>query len=378
MKKKTIALMLTAVMAAACFAGCGGESTSSSGSAANSASNSADSSSTSESADSSSSGSSSSTSTSSGSETTGKAAEDITVAGVVFQEDQFMKMMQAGYEAAAEEYGVTLMTANTNNDQSKESELINTYVSQGIDGIAISPLNETTSMQMLETAYDAGLEIAVGNTKLSDADFVCGGYTSDNYNLGELTGQKAREFIENELGGSARIALVRFDSQLPDQSSARQQGFLDQLEGLDIEIVAEQDAWLQDDAVQVVGDILTANEASGGVDIVWAANDGGTIGSVMAVRNAGKAGETFVFGTDAAEQQVEMLRADDNVLQCVTGQDPYTIGYNTMEVLIQTLMGERDSSEYGKEVIVDGICLSRDDTAGIDEFATQLAERTGN
>ena len=377
MKKKTVAVMMTAAMLAMCLAGCGGGSASDSGSA-NSASNSADSSSTSGSADSSSSGSSSSTSTSSGSETTGKAAEDITVAGVVFQEDQFMKMMQAGYEAAAEEYGVTLMTANTNNDQSKESELINTYVSQGIDGIAISPLNETTSMQMLETAYDAGLEIAVGNTKLSDADFVCGGYTSDNYNLGELTGQKAREFIENELGGSARIALVRFDSQLPDQSSARQQGFLDQLEGLDIEIVAEQDAWLQDDAVQVVGDILTANEASGGVDIVWAANDGGTIGSVMAVRNAGKAGETFVFGTDAAEQQVEMLRADDNVLQCVTGQDPYTIGYNTMEVLIQTIMGERSSDEYGQEVIVEGICLSREDTAGIDEFATQLAERTGN
>ena len=376
MKKKTIALMLTAVMAAACFAGCGGESTSSSGSAANSASNSADSSSTSESADSSSSASTS-TSSSSGSETTGKAAEDITVAGVVFQEDQFMKMMQTGYEAAAADYGVTLMTANTNNDQSKEAELINTYISQGIDGIAIAPQNDVSSMQMLETAYNAGIEIAVGNTKLSDADFVCGGYTSDNYNLGELTGQKAREFIENELGGSARIALVRFDSQLPDQSSARQQGFLDQLEGLDIEIVAEQDAWLQDDAVQVVGDILTANEASGGVDIVWAANDGGTIGSVMAVRNAGKAGETFVFGTDAAEQQVEMLRADDNVLQCVTGQDPYTIGYNTMEVLIQTLMGESDA-EYGKEVIVDGICLSRDDTAGIDEFATQLAERTGN
>ena len=289
-----------------------------------------------------------------------------------------MKLMQVGYEAAAEEYGVTLMTANTNNDQSKESELINTYVAQGIDGIAISPLNETTSIQALKTANESGLEIAVANTQLADSPFVCGGYTSDQYNLGELTGQKAREFIENELGGSARIALVRYDSLLPDQSSARQQGFLDQLEGLDIEIVAEQDAWLQDDAVQVVGDILTANEASGGVDIVWAANDGGTIGSVMAVRNAGKAGETFVFGTDAAEQQVEMLRADDNVLQCVTGQDPYTIGYNTMEVLIQTIMGERSSDEYGQEVIVEGICLSREDTAGIDEFATQRAERTGN
>ena len=90
--------------------------------------------------------------------------------------------MQKGYEAAAEDYGVTLMTSNTNNDQAKEADLINTYVNQGIDGIAIAPLNETSSMQALETAYDAGLEIAVGNTKLEDSPFVCGGYTSDNYN----------------------------------------------------------------------------------------------------------------------------------------------------------------------------------------------------
>ena len=34
----------------------------------------------------------------------GKAPEDIKVAGVVFQEDQFMKLMQKGYEAAAAEY----------------------------------------------------------------------------------------------------------------------------------------------------------------------------------------------------------------------------------------------------------------------------------
>ena len=109
-------------------------------------------------------------------------------------------------------------------------------------------------------------------------------------------------------------------------------GFVDQIKDLEgVEIVADQDAWLQDSAVQVVSDILTANESKGGVDIIWAANDGGTIGVTMAVKNAGKAGETFVFGTDAAEQQAAFLKADDNILQCVTGQDPYTIGYNTME-----------------------------------------------
>lgn len=309
-------------------------------------------------------------------ETAGKAAEDIKVAGIVFQEDQFMKLMQQGYQAAADQYGVECMQANTNNDQAKEAELITTYTDQKLDGIAISPLNEKSSIQNLKAANEKGLEIAVGNTKLADAPFVCGGYTSDNYNLGELTGKEARKFIEENLDGKARVAIVQFKSQLPEQSTARMEGFVDQIKDLEgVEIVADQDAWLQDAAVQTVSDIITANESKGGVDIIWAANDGGTIGATMAVKNAGKAGKTFVFGTDAAEQQAEMLKSDDNILQCVTGQDPFQIGFNTMEVLIKTIQGEK--GEYGKEIIVPGLVLSRSDLAGVEAFEKDLAEKMG-
>ena len=66
-------------------------------------------------------------------------AQSKTIAGVVFQEDQFMKMLSDGYAAAAKDLGYEILLANTNNDQSKESEIINTYVSQGIAGVAISP-----------------------------------------------------------------------------------------------------------------------------------------------------------------------------------------------------------------------------------------------
>ena len=38
-----------------------------------------------------------------------------------------MKLMQLGYQAAADDYGVQCMLANTNNDQAKEAELISTY-----------------------------------------------------------------------------------------------------------------------------------------------------------------------------------------------------------------------------------------------------------
>lgn len=304
------------------------------------------------------------------------AAKDITVGGVVFQEDQFMMLMQKGYQAAADKYGVECMIANTNNDQAKEAEIISTYTTQGIDGIAISPLNEQTSIQSLKMANEKGLEIAVGNTKLADAPFVCGGYTSDNYNLGEQTGKEAKKFIEEKLGGKARVAIIQYKSQLPEQSTDRMNGFLDQIKDLDVEVVADQDAWLQDTSIQAVSDILTANESKGGIDIIWAANDGGTIGATMAVKNAGKAGKTFVFGTDAAEQQAQMLKSDDNILQCVTGQDPYQIGYNTMEVLIKTIQGEK--GEYGKEVIVPGITLTRSNLDSVTAFEKDLAEKMGN
>lgn len=300
----------------------------------------------------------------------------IKVAGVVFQEDQFMKLMQMGYQAAADDYGAQVMLSNTNNDQAKEAELINTYITQKLDGIAISPLNETSSMQTLKTAYDAGLQIAVGNTPLKDADFVCGGYTSDNYNLGELTGKEARKFIEEKLDGKARVALLQFKSQLPEQSEARMNGFVDQIKDLPgVEIVADQDAWLQDQAVQVASDILTANEAKGGIDIIWAANDGGTIGATMAVKNANKSGSTYVFGTDAAEQQAAFIKSEDNILQCVTGQDPFAIGYNTMEVLIKAINGEETSK--GNEVIVPGLVLTREDLDAVTAFEKDLAEKMG-
>ena len=47
-----------------------------------------------------------------------------------------------------------------------------------------------------------------------------------------------------------------------------------------------------------------------------------------------------------------------------------------MEVLIKTIMGEK--GEYGKEVIVPGVVLSRDDVDSITAFEEDLAEKMGN
>ena len=296
---------------------------------------------------------------------------DLVVAGVVFQEDQFMKLLSLGYQDAAKAAGVKVLTGNTGNDQGKEAELINTYISQKVNGIAIAPLNQDSSVAALKRADDKGVKVTVTNISLTNAPFIDGGYTSDNKNMGQITGKEAAQFIKQKLGGKAKIAVLQYKSQLPQQSTDRVNGFIEEVKKVnpDVEIVADQDAWLQDKAVSVTGDILTAHPD---VNVIWSANEGGTIGATMAVKNAGKAGEVFVFGTDASDQLISMLKESDNILQAVTGQDPYSMGYKAMELLIKGLKGEDISSSKGTTTIVEGILLSRTNPDGIAKFEADL------
>lgn len=298
------------------------------------------------------------------------------VAGVVFQEDQFMKLMQMGYRDAALKAGFEFFPANTNGDAAKESEFLNTYVTQGYKGVAISPISEGASMKVIADAAGKGLFVGISNFTLTNAPYMTGSFTSDNYDLGKTCGLAAAAFIKEKLGGKAKIAILQFKSLLPEQSGARVNGFLDQVKGIPgVEVIADQDAWLQDKAISVAGDIITAK--GNDLTLIFSANEGGTIGATMAVKNAGKEGKIFVFGFDGSEQMVQLLKDPANVLQAAIAQDPYNIGVKTMESLAKAIKGEDYSATKGKTTIVPGILLERKNGAGLDAFLADLKAKSG-
>ena len=286
------------------------------------------------------------------------ADEEITVAGIVFQDDQFMNMLTKGYVDAANDAGVKILTDNTNNDQAKETELINTYLSQGVKGLAISPLNGDASVAALKAADEQGMKIALTNINLSDADFIVAGYTSDDFNNCYLVGKEAAEIIKEKFGDQKlNIAIVQFKSLLPDNSGNRVKGYFAALDeaGIQYDIVADQDAWLQDTALETASGILTAHPE---VNVIITVNDGGTIGSVMAVQNAGLSDQILVFGHDGSDQISSMILDDNCPLQAVVAQDPYGQGYKSMTALINAIKGGDYSATKGKCEFLDGIVLS--------------------
>ena len=83
-------------------------------------------------------------------------ANDPTVAGIVFQQDMFMRAVTRGMEAAGKERGITVFTANSDNKVEKEANLIDTYIARGVKAIVIAPLGSTTSFIRSSTSCTAG------------------------------------------------------------------------------------------------------------------------------------------------------------------------------------------------------------------------------
>jgi ABC-type sugar transport system substrate-binding protein len=113
-----------------------------------------------------------------------------------------------------------------------------------------------------------------------------------------------------------------------------------------------------------VGELLAKNP-----DIIWAANEGGTVGAVTAVRNAGAAGRVAVFGTDLSTQLLDFLESDDGILLAVTAQAPVEMGTRAVEAAIDLVSGKT----VPPSEVLPGKLYARGDREGLAAARVSLA-----
>lgn len=280
--------------------------------------------------------------------------KNLLIACIVNQDDQYMRLLQLGMQDAAVKAGVNVVLANAYSKLDKEIELINTYIENGVDGICVHPVSVELSVPILKKAQENGIKVISSGIKIDDK-FNIGYIESDQWELGKKTGEACRDFILKKLKGKANIAILNYDSQFPEESSKRTEGFLTEVRKLPgVKVVTEQEAWLADSAILAARNIISSQP---GLNIIWSANEGGTVGATIAVKNSEKAGMIYVFGTDVNQQLLNQLQSRDNILQAITGQQPYEIGYESMEQLINDIRYEQTN----KKIIIPGVSLSRND-----------------
>jgi ABC-type sugar transport system substrate-binding protein len=100
------------------------------------------------------------------------------------------------------------------------------------------------------------------------------------------------------------------------------------------------------------------------INVIWAQNEGATIGAVSGVRAENLAGQVFVFGVDMSPEIAQMLLADDNILQAVGAQSPYDIGWLAASAAINAV----NSGEKAGYHAVPTTFFSRDDLEAVEAY----------
>jgi len=285
---------------------------------------------------------------------------------IMLQGDGYYAGIESGLKAAVEADGGSVTTGLSNNDPATEAQVADSMIQAQMDIILMQPAATDASLATMEKIQDAGITlICYGNCTDENAspDHSSGVIQSDNNALGTGTGEIAAKYFADKGITNPKIAILNCD--IASACKLRKAGFKAALEaaGITADYVTDQEAYLADKATTVATDILTANPD---IDAIWASNDGGTVGAVTAVKQAGLT--VPVFGTDIQEQLAQMILDPDNILQVTTGQNPIKTAQDAYAMGKKVLDG---GTIDPFETDLPGIVYDRNNPATTNEFLGQ-------
>jgi len=251
--------------------------------------------------------------------------------------NEFFLTMIEGYEMAAEDFGIEIVTGSTPTEDAADEQLaiLEGWLNEGgFDGFAVTPFRATSLNTALVQATEQGIPI-VNLDELIPADAqegidLAAQIASNNVRAGSVAADLVLGLVE----AGSEVAVIE---GAPGTTSSidRVTGFTDSATEGGLNVVASQTAnWDRAEAFNVATNILQANP---NVQAIFAANDGMGLGAVEAVEAAGLAGEVIVVSVDAIPEALEAVAAGR--LAGTVAQFPDEMAYLAVEALIKVIEG---------------------------------------
>jgi ABC-type sugar transport system substrate-binding protein len=272
---------------------------------------------------------------------------------------------EKGIRQILEPLGVTVSTVNSNGVPQTQATNVTNFISAGVNGVIMGPVSPTGAVADAQRLKDAGIPLVCGDSCVPDdqvAALAKGWATSAGADLGSGVGKAAADYIQANLGGNANIGMIVCDSLGP-VCSVRHDAITVALKAVpNAKVVASQDAFQTDKAEPLVVNMLTAHPE---INIIITNNQGGTEGATAAVKQLGLQGKVWVFGIDMTNVAANYLLESPPVLMYTVGQDSYSVGKATAQMMVQVLSGQ---TVEPSKVVVPVQEYPRSDTAKINQY----------
>jgi ribose transport system substrate-binding protein len=249
-------------------------------------------------------------------------------------EDPFMRMIEKGARAKAEELGVEVMTAEYPKAWGPEIQvpiLEALSARGGFDFLIVVPTSTEALIAPLKKIHDKGIPMITTDTYLGDGDYS----KASNYSFplayigtdNELGGYEVGKHLAEMIGKKGKVYI---NTTNPDVSSVsgRRDGFLRAMKEFpDIKVVGiDYNLDVQETAQRQTAAVLQANPDLKGI---FGTNLFSAQGAYQAVINAGLSGAVKVATWDATVDLIEALKAGK--VDLVLAQKPFEIGYLAVE-----------------------------------------------
>ncbi|MEU4364990.1 ABC transporter substrate-binding protein [Promicromonospora sp. NPDC023987] len=247
-------------------------------------------------------------------------------------------------DTLTEENGFELKFSDAQQKQENQIQAIRSYITQGVDVIAFSPVVETGWDAVLQEAKSAGIPVILTDRAVDSSDetlyesFI----GSDFVKEGEMAGEWVVEQYDGE--GYKAVELQGTTGAAP--AIDRKEGFASAIEGSDIEIIDSQTGnFTRAEGKTVMEGFLNKHDD---IDLVFAHNDDMGLGAIEAIEAAGlKPGEDIKIVTiDAVKDGMQALV--DGKINYIVECNPL-LGPDLAEVAQKVIAGE----EVEKRIVVE-------------------------
>ncbi len=249
--------------------------------------------------------------------------------------NSFWLGVKAGAEDAAKKMGnveILWKGPATENDVTQQVDVVQTQISNKVDGIVLAAVDSEALAQPVTTAKAANIPTVTvdsGIVKGKD-DSVCY-IATDNVKGGQLAADKLADAIGKK--GNVGILIFKKGSASNDE---RESGFLEAMKKYpDIKVVSNLEGGDPTKAVDRTNDMLTANKDLAGI---FAANQPNGEGAAQVLKQKRLEGKVKLVAFDSSEDEIKALQ--DGAIQALIVQNPYQMGYQGVETVVRAIKKE--------------------------------------
>jgi ribose transport system substrate-binding protein len=219
-------------------------------------------------------------------------------------------------------------------DREQQIQVVEGFLSQGVSGIVLAPLDSRALVRPVEEAKGANIPTVIFDSAL-DSKNIVSYVATDN----EKGGRLAAEHLGTILGGKGKVLMLRYQEGSAS-TEAREKGFVDGLAKAHPNItLVSSDQYsgpTRDTAKRASENLLNRyNDLDG----IFCPNESSAAGMLLALQDLGRAGKVKFVGFDSSQVFLDAMKRSE--MHGFALQNPFEMGYRAVKTMVDHLRGQQ-------------------------------------